>query len=107
MCGLVGCWSRASAEVVAPLMAPLRHRGPDGQGLYVSPDGRIAFGHRRLAIVDLETGDQPMANEDGTVWVGFNGEIYNHRELRRELEAQGHRYRTSSDTETLVHAYEQ
>jgi asparagine synthase (glutamine-hydrolysing) len=107
MCGFAGCWSNASPDLVAPMAARLRHRGPDGDGLYSSPDRQIAFGHRRLAIVDLGGGDQPMANEDGTVWIGFNGEIYNHQELRRDLERAGHRYRTQSDTETLIHAYEE
>jgi asparagine synthase (glutamine-hydrolysing) len=107
MCGFAGCWSNASADVVMPLALRLRHRGPDGDGVYVAPDRRVAFGHRRLAIVDLCAGDQPMSNEDGTIWIGFNGEIYNHLEIRRELERAGHRYRTASDTETLIHAYEE
>ena len=107
MCGFVGCWSDASADAVAPLAPLLRHRGPDAEGLYVAPDARVAFAHLRLAIVDLCTGDQPMANEDGSVWIAFNGEIYNHQELRRELERAGHHYRTTSDTETLIHAYEE
>src|SRR5204862_5780977 len=66
-----------------------------------------ALAHRRLSIVDLTTGQQPLANEDGTIWIVFNGEIYNHAEIRRDLEARGHRYKTQSDTETIVHAYEQ
>jgi asparagine synthase (glutamine-hydrolysing) len=107
MCGFAGCWSNASADVVTPLALRLRHRGPDGDGVYVAPDRRVAFGHRRLAIVDLRAGGQPMSNEDGSVWIGFNGEIYNHLEIRRELERAGHRYRTTSDTETLIHAYEE
>ena len=107
MCGFVGCWHDASIDAVARLAGTLRHRGPDGEGVYLAPDRAVAFAHRRLAIVDLVTGDQPMSNEDGTVWVGFNGEIYNHLELRRVLERSGHRYRTASDTETLIHAYEE
>ena len=107
MCGFAGCWSDASVDLVAPLARLLAHRGPDGDGAYVSPDRRIAVAHRRLAIVDLQSGAQPMANEDATIWVAFNGEIYNHRELRHVLERAGHRYRTQSDTETLVHAYEE
>ena len=107
MCGFAGCWSDASADLVAPLASRLRHRGPDGDGVYVSADRRMAFAHRRLAIVDLQSGDQPMCNEEGTIWIGFNGEIYNHREVRRDLERAGHRYRTASDTETLIHAYEE
>ena len=83
----------------------LRHRGPDDEGFHAEPGAGLAF--RRLAIVDVAAGHQPLSNEDGTVWIAFNGEIYNHLELRRELERAGHRYRTHSDTETLVHAYEE
>jgi asparagine synthase (glutamine-hydrolysing) len=85
--------------------AAIRHRGPDDEGVLAEPGAGFAF--RRLSIVDVAGGHQPLANEDGSVWIAFNGEIYNHAELRRELEAAGHRYRTASDTETLVHAYEQ
>jgi asparagine synthase (glutamine-hydrolysing) len=83
----------------------LTHRGPDDAGLHC--DGYAALAHRRLSIVDLSTGQQPMSNEDGTVWIVFNGEIYNHDAVRRMLESRGHRYRTRSDTETIVHAYEE
>jgi asparagine synthase (glutamine-hydrolysing) len=80
------------------------HRGPDEEGVYIG-DG-VAIGMRRLSIIDLEGGHQPISNEDGTVWIVFNGEIYNYRELRRDLERNGHRFRTDSDTETIVHLYE-
>ena len=83
----------------------LRHRGPDGEGFHV--DGDCALGIRRLSIIDLRTGAQPVTNETGTVWAALNGEIYNHRELRAELEGHGHRFRTRGDTEVLVHAWEQ
>jgi asparagine synthase (glutamine-hydrolysing) len=83
----------------------LTHRGPDGAGLHT--DGSALLAHRRLSIVDLAGGHQPLSNEDETVWVSYNGEIYNHADLRTTLEASGHRYRTRSDTETIVHAYEQ
>lgn len=86
----------------------MTHRGPDGHGYWASSDQRVALGHRRLAIIDLsEKGKQPMSNEDGTVWVTFNGEIYNFVELRSELRAQGHVFRSGSDTECLVHLYEE
>ena len=83
----------------------LRHRGPDSEGYYVDPF--IALGIRRLSIIDLETGDQPIPNEDGTVWGALNGEIYNFRTLRAHLQSLGHCFRTRSDTEVLVHAYEE
>jgi len=83
----------------------ITHRGPDEEGLYC--DDMAALAHRRLSIVDLSTGQQPLSNEDGSVWVVFNGEIYNHADVRPELQARGHVYRTKSDTETIVHAYEQ
>jgi asparagine synthase (glutamine-hydrolysing) len=93
---------RRSVEAINGAMA---HRGPDGDGFYETP--RVVFGHRRLAIIDRAGGRQPMANEDETCWITFNGEIYNHRSLRPLLEAKGHRFRTSSDTETILHAYEE
>jgi asparagine synthase (glutamine-hydrolysing) len=83
----------------------IRHRGPDDEGLHVEPG--VGLGMRRLSIIDLSTGHQPIHNENESVWVVFNGEIYNYRELRVELEREGHRFYTSSDTETIVHAYEQ
>ena len=83
----------------------IRHRGPDDEGLHVETG--VGLGMRRLSIIDLSTGHQPIHNEDETVWLVFNGEIYNYRDLRAELERQGHRFYTSSDTETIVHAYEQ
>jgi asparagine synthase (glutamine-hydrolysing) len=83
----------------------IRHRGPDDEGVRVEPG--VGLGMRRLSIIDLSTGNQPIHNEDRTIWVVFNGEIYNYRELRRQLEAKGHGFYTSSDTETIVHAYEE
>lgn len=109
MCGIAGFVERrgiaADRRIVERMTATLRHRGPDGDGFHV--DGPAALGHRRLAIIDLDTGAQPMANEDGSIWVTYNGEIYNEPELRRDLEARGHRFRTRSDTEALVHLYEE
>jgi asparagine synthase (glutamine-hydrolysing) len=90
---------------LAAAAAALRHRGPDDEGFLAQPGVGLAF--RRLSIVDVATGHQPIANEDGSVWIAYNGEIYNHESLRRELERAGHRYRTKSNTETLVHAYEE
>src|SRR5690606_13720924 len=90
---------------IRPMTDALAHRGPDGDGFY--EDGRAALGHRRLAIIDRAGGHQPMANEDDTCWIVFNGEIYNHRDVRPELEARGHRFRTRSDTEVILHAWEE
>ena len=110
MCGIAGF---AASSALGPderhratrMRDVMAHRGPDGAGLWT--DDRAALAHRRLSIVDLAGGHQPLSNEDGRIWVTFNGEIYNHRDLRAQLEAAGHRYRTRSDTETIVHAYEQ
>jgi asparagine synthase (glutamine-hydrolysing) len=115
MCGIAGFVESADAgapssleasqELVRRMCQVIRHRGPDDEGSFV--DEGIALGMRRLSIIDLSTGHQPIHNEDRTVWVVFNGEIYNFRTLRTELEAAGHRFATSSDTEVIVHAYEQ
>jgi asparagine synthase (glutamine-hydrolysing) len=110
MCGIAG---RVNAERDRPVDAEalcratriLSHRGPDGEGYYLK--GPVGLGHRRLAIVDRSGGRQPLSNEDGTVWAIFNGEIYNHLSLRAELEKRGHRFSTHSDTEVLVHGYEE
>src|SRR5256712_2135260 len=109
MCGIAGIVKRDPRETVDEarlkrMRDVLRHRGPDGEGLLL--DGPVGLGHRRLAIIDVAGGHQPMANEDETIWIVYNGEIYNHAALRPGLEARGHRYRTRSDTETIVHAYE-
>jgi asparagine synthase (glutamine-hydrolysing) len=107
MCGICGIASPAGIdrERLAAMSATLVHRGPDSDGSFV--DGPVGLAARRLSIIDLETGDQPIANEDGSVVVVQNGELYNYRDLRRELESQGHVFRTHGDTEVLVHLYEQ
>jgi len=87
------------------MLSTIKHRGPDGDGVHVSP--QVGLGHRRLAIIDLSTGAQPLSNEDSTVWISFNGEIYNYQELRNYLLAKGHHFRTKSDTEVIVHLYEE
>jgi asparagine synthase (glutamine-hydrolysing) len=105
ICGVVSANGSADPERVARMSATLVHRGPDSAGEFA--DGTVALAARRLSIIDLETGDQPIANEDGTLHVVQNGELYNYRELRRELERAGHRFRTHGDTEVLLHLYEQ
>jgi len=110
MCGICGVVAfQESADVTRTLerlTEALRHRGPDGCGFRFIRGRSAGLGHRRLSVVDLATGAQPMANEDESIWVSYNGEIYNHLELRRELEDLGHRFRTNADTEVLVHGFE-
>ena len=110
MCGICGKFVfkpgvSVPLQLIQDMATMLAHRGPNGEGFHV--EGPVGLGHRRLSIIDLAGGGQPIANEDGTVWIVFNGEIYNHEAVRRELEAKGHRYNTRSDTETIVHAYEE
>ena len=110
MCGIAGKFNFDSAnpidrERLSAMTSVIAHRGPDADGFYVGEG--IGLGHRRLSIIDLSTGDQPLANENGTIWIVFNGEVYNFAEIRAELEAHGHWFRTHSDTEVIVHAYEQ
>jgi asparagine synthase (glutamine-hydrolysing) len=109
VCGIAGFVEHAPwrdrRPVLDRMVEALRHRGPDDQGVYL--DGAAAIGVRRLAVIDLETGHQPIANEDGTVHVVLNGEIYNFAELRARLERRGHHFRTRSDAEVIVHAYEE
>jgi asparagine synthase (glutamine-hydrolysing) len=109
MCGITGIMqfrgARVEPETLRQMCAAMFHRGPDDEGIYTA--GSVGLGVRRLSIVDLATGHQPLSNEDGTVWIVFNGEIYNHAALRKDLEAKGHQYRTHSDTETIVHLYEE
>lgn len=110
MCGICGKlnFSRDAAvdtNLIHTMLDSIRHRGPDDQGIY---EGRqAALGHRRLSIIDLKSGHQPLSNEDGTVWIVFNGEIYNFQELRRDLLSKGHVFKTQTDTETIIHLYEE
>jgi asparagine synthase (glutamine-hydrolysing) len=114
MCGIVGIYSFSGKPIGENLLVKMRdsmsHRGPDGCGLWISEDRKVGFGHRRLSIIDLsEKAAQPMGNEDGSMWVSFNGEIYNHAEIRLELERVGdHQWKTDhSDTEVILHAFEE
>lgn len=110
MCGIVGKLNLdgdqpVHRELLRQMMDQIVHRGPDGEGEYFS--GPVGLGHRRLSIIGLESGAQPMSNEDGSVWVVYNGEIYNFPELRAELEARGHTFKSDTDTEVIVHLYEE
>src|SRR5437773_12069841 len=111
MCGITGVIARDQRRDVGPLVErltqALAHRGPDGSGIRVLRGRYAAFGHRRLSIVDLEGGAQPMANEDGRVWGVLNGELYNHLALRRELEARGHQLRTRADIEAALRGWDE
>ena len=108
MCGIAGFVGFGSDQDLKAMTTAISHRGPDGSGYWIAPDAPVFLGHRRLSIVDLEGGSQPMWDAAGEIGVVFNGEIYNHLELRRTLEMTGHRFRTShSDTEVLVHGYRQ
>jgi asparagine synthase (glutamine-hydrolysing) len=110
MCGICGIvfterdW-RVSGEVLAAMNRSITHRGPDDEGFFVEENAGLAM--RRLSIIDVKSGHQPISNENRDVWIVYNGEIYNHNQLRSDLEAKGHRYRTRSDTETIVHLYEE
>jgi asparagine synthase (glutamine-hydrolysing) len=107
MCGICGKYSPQGVppEEVDRMMDTIAHRGPDDSGCYVR--GNIGLGSRRLSIIDLHSGRQPISNEDGTIWIVYNGEMYNFPQLRRELESRGHTFRTNSDTEAIVHLYEE
>jgi asparagine synthase (glutamine-hydrolysing) len=110
MCGICGIFfpdrnRRVARDALVAMNRQIVHRGPDDEGFLVEENVGLAM--RRLSIIDVRTGHQPISNEDGNIWIVFNGEIYNHRELRRDLEARGHRYRTQSDTETIVHLFEE
>src|SRR5262245_53967619 len=110
MCGIAGIIAvdrlgPDDQHRAAAMRDVMTYRGPDGAGMYA--DAHAALGHRRLSIIDVAGGHQPLSNEDDTVWVSYNGEIYNHRDVRSRLEREGHTYRTRTDTETIVHAYEQ
>jgi asparagine synthase (glutamine-hydrolysing) len=110
MCGIAGIVRLDARETVEEARLKrmrdiLRHRGPDGEGLWI--EGPVGLAHRRLSIVDVPGGHQPMANENDSIWITYNGEVYNHSALRPGLEASGHRYRNRSDTETVLHLYEE
>ena len=109
MCGIAGkaYWpdaGRGTADLLRRMATSMVHRGPDDDGYY--EDAGVGLCMRRLRVIDLDTGSQPMSNEDGSLQIVFNGEIYNYRQLRSELEGAGHEFKTASDTETILHLYE-
>lgn len=115
MCGITGLFYRKDTKIDFDLLKKMTnslvHRGPDEEGCYINDKnecrGNIGLGHRRLSIIDLASGQQPLSNEDGSVWIAFNGEIYNFQDLKKDLVLAGHVFKTNSDTETIVHAYEE
>ena len=116
MCGICGKISfngeSVSPELIRSMCAAIARRGPDDMGIFLSEDNgsgvQAGLGHQRLSIIDLSpAAHQPMSNEDGTIWLAYNGEIYNYKNLRRELEGKGHRFRSDSDTEVVIHLYEE
>ena len=113
MCGIsgkvvFGGGGPVSERVIQLMNEKLKHRGPDGEGIYINPQGAVGLGHRRLAVIDLSpAASQPLSNEDGTIWIVYNGEIYNFQALRLDLEKRGHKFKSKSDTEVIVHLYEE
>src|SRR5215207_5122808 len=107
MCGICGKYSPAGVqtEELTHMLDSIAHRGPDDSGYYIR--GRIGLGNRRLSIIDIQSGKQPISNEDGTIWVVYNGEMYNYKTLRAQLESKGHIFYTNCDTEVIVHLYEE
>src|SRR4051812_47947884 len=109
MCGICGIVGRPDEQLIKSMLARIAHRGPDDEGVYIadmSTRSRVALGHRRLSIIDLSpAGHQPMADASGRIWLTFNGEIYNFRELRRDLEGLGHRFFSNTDSEVIIYAY--
>src|SRR5438067_10565179 len=108
MCGIVGAAGRqiGGADLLSVQCGTMHHRGPDASGEWRAPDSKVALGHRRLSIIDLSAlANQPMADNSGQLELVLNGELYNYRELRKALEAKGHRFRSASDTEVLLEAY--
>jgi asparagine synthase (glutamine-hydrolysing) len=107
MCGIVGIAGPHELKWVHDMNGAIVHRGPDDQGFYSSPDGAVSLAAQRLSILDLEGGHQPMSSRDGSIWIVFNGEIYNAPQLRAQFESQGRQFVTAhSDTEVLLHLYE-
>ena len=110
MCGIAGQFNfqhqePVERETIVRMARSIAHRGPDDEGFFIA--GPVGLGFRRLSIIDLAGGHQPMSNSEGTVWIIFNGEIYNYKELRAELQSKGHQFRTNSDTEVIIHGYEE
>src|SRR3990167_6127978 len=111
MCGIVGIWSsqkQVDEAVLSSMTDALAHRGPDDSGIYIDKQNQIGFGHRRLSILDLSPlGHQPMSNDDGSIWITYNGEVYNFKEIRDELKRKGYAFKSNTDTEVVIKSYEE
>jgi len=107
MCGIAGFAGFNNDKMLKRMLISIKHRGPDDEGVYVDHENKVSIGNKRLAIIDVKTGHQPVHNENKSMWIVFNGEVYNYRELMEELKKAGHRFYTKSDTETVIHAYEE
>ncbi|MFX0066670.1 MAG: asparagine synthase (glutamine-hydrolyzing), partial [Candidatus Hermodarchaeota archaeon] len=112
MCGIAGIFNyqtnkSVDSALLTRMYRAITHRGPDEEGFYINQQAGIGFGHRRLSIIDLKTGKQPMSNASKDIWIVFNGEIYNFPELKKELQSKGYRFRTTSDTEVIIYMYEE
>src|SRR5688500_16950662 len=107
MCGICGVVGQADEQLIKNMLATIAHRGPDDEGVYIAPAAngeRLGLGHRRLAIIDLSAaGHEPMSDARGEIWLTFNGEIYNFKEIRRELEKRGHKFKSGSDAEVIIY----
>src|SRR5687767_8610376 len=112
MCGITGLYNFSNRDkvdetVLRSMCTSINHRGPDGDGIFIDQEHGIGLGHRRLSIIDLALGHQPMANPEGTIWIVFNGEIYNYLELKNELLTRGYKFQTTSDTEVIIYLYQE
>ena len=114
MCGITGIYSLKREEDIGfdnsiiQMREALLHRGPDDRGVYISPDKRFYLAHTRLSIIDLTaSGHQPMSDQEGSIWISYNGEIYNYRQLQNELKEKGYRFRSNSDTEVIINGYKE
>ena len=111
MCGILGIQTKTlpvSTQLLEEMTRTLAHRGPDAQKCEFFPEHNVGLGHTRLSIIDLtESGSQPMSNREGSIWIVFNGEIYNHVQLRQQLQSRGHKFSGSSDTEVIIHSYQE
>ena len=110
MCGICGIYNYnkdapISEQTLDGMTRTLIHRGPDDSGIHM--DNYVGLGHRRLSIIDIQGGKQPMSNEDNTIWITYNGEIYNYKQLKSHLIQKGHKFKTNSDTEVIIHAFEE